>query len=155
MAPLRSSAFRTLDLVIGALFIYAGALKVIDPIGFSRDIDNYKILPWPAAVALALFLPWLEMFAGLCLVTRGLYRGGLLLLTSLTSLFIIASIVAKLRGLDISCGCFGHVSKGWSFGWHIALDFGMLIALLALMLGQKFPNAANQPTGELVSSHNL
>src|SRR3954466_3823654 len=122
MAPLRSFAFRIVDFIVGALFIYAGAIKILDPVGFSRAIDNYKILPWPAAVALGLFLPWLEMFAGLALITRGLYRGGLLLLTGLTSVFIIATIVAKARGLDISCGCFGHVSKGWSFGWHLVLD---------------------------------
>ena len=67
------------------------------------------------AVALGFFLPWLEIAAGVALVTRWMERGGLLILTALTTVFIVASVVAKSRGLDISCGCFGHASKDWSF----------------------------------------
>ena len=132
---------RVIEIIVGAIFIYAGAIKALDPVGFARDIDNYKLLPWPVAVALGLYLPWLEIFSGLALVTRRLYRGGLLILTLLTTVFIAASIVAKARGLDISCGCFGHVSKGWSFGWHLLLDFGILggLALLFFVDRQKGP----------------
>jgi len=124
--------FRALDFILAAVFIYAGILKVIDPVQFARDIDNYKMLPWPAAVAFGFYLPWLEIFCGLALIFRRLYRGSLFILTGLTVAFIVASIIAKARGLDISCGCFGHVSQGWSFGWHLLLDFGLLAALLAL-----------------------
>jgi putative oxidoreductase len=136
---------RILDFIIGGIFIYAGALKVMDPVGFARDIDNYKILPWPACVALGFFLPWLEMFTGLALITGGLYRGGLVLLVGLTSGFIAVSIKAKARGLDITCGCFGHVSKGWSFGWHMALDFGILAVLLLLWAARRERRSTNQP----------
>ena len=121
---------RIIALLIGALFIYAGILKVMDPVGFARDIDNYKIVSWPAAVALGFFLPWLEIGSGLALVTRKLERGGLLILGGLTTVFIVASIVAKARGLDISCGCFGHVSKDWSFGRHLILDFAILASII-------------------------
>ena len=100
-----------------------------DLIAFAKDIDNYKLLSWPAAVALGFFLPWLEIASGVALVTRWLERGGVLILGSLTNLFIAASIVAKARGLDISCGCFGHISKDWSFGRHLAVDFAILGAL--------------------------
>jgi len=51
----------------------------------------------------------------------------------LTTVFIVASIAAKARGLDISCGCFGHASQGWGFGWHMVLDFGLLAALVVLL----------------------
>ena len=126
-------ACRILNLVVGAIFIYAGILKVVDPVQFARDIDNYKMLPWPATVALALYLPWLEILCGLALIIRRLHRGAVLLLIGLTIAFIVASVIAKARGLDISCGCFGHASKGWSFGWHLLLDFGILSALVVLV----------------------
>ena len=132
---LPSVALRVLDFIIAAIFIYAGVLKVIDPVQFARDVDNYKMLPWPAAVAFGFYLPWLEIFCGLALIFCRLYRGSLFILTGLTIAFIVASIIAKSRGLDISCGCFGHVSQGWSFGWHFLLDFGLLSALLALWWG--------------------
>ena len=128
---------RILDFIIAAIFIYAGILKVLDPVQFARDIDNYKMLPWPAAVALAFYLPWLEILCGLALVFRRLYRGAVLLLIGLTIVFILASVIAKSRGLDISCGCFGHASQGWSFGGHMVLDFGLLAALVILLVAQK------------------
>jgi putative oxidoreductase len=137
--------WRIIDVLIGGLFIYAGIMKAFDPVGFARDIDNYKFLPWPVAVALGLYLPWLEILSGLALVTRRLYRGALLILAGLIIVFIAASIIAKARGLDISCGCFGHVSKGWSFGWHLALDFGILGGLIALWFVSSL-NAKSQQT---------
>jgi hypothetical protein len=56
------------------------------------------------------------------------------ILTALASIFIIATIAAKIRGLDITCGCFGHASKNWSFTAHLALDLSLLAALIALCI---------------------
>jgi putative oxidoreductase len=128
----RSIIWRALDIILAAVFIYAGVIKALDPAGFANDIDNYKILPWAISVRLAFYLPWLEIFCGLALITRRIYLGALSVLASLTSIFIIASLVAKARGLDITCGCFGHASKNWSFTTHLLLDFGLLAALLVL-----------------------
>ena len=123
---------RVVAILIGGLFLYAGIVKVIDPIEFARDIDNYKMLPWSSGVWLGLYLPWLEIFCGLALITRILYRGGVFIVTGLMSLFIVASIVAKARGLDVSCGCFGHASTYLNFSWHLVLDFVLLGGLLFL-----------------------
>jgi uncharacterized membrane protein YphA (DoxX/SURF4 family) len=123
---------RVIAIAVGALFVYAGAIKAIDPVEFARDIDNYKMLPWPMSVALALYLPWLEIFCGLALITHRLFRGSVFLVTGMMSVFIIASIVARSRGLDVSCGCFGHASKYLNFSWHLVLDFLLLGGLLLL-----------------------
>ena len=125
--------WRAVDLIVAAVFIYAGAIKVLDPIRFAGDIDNYKILPWAIGVRLAFYLPWLEIFCGLALIARRLYLGGLSILTALISIFIVATVAAKVRGLDITCGCFGHASKNWSFSTHLALDLILLGALLFLV----------------------
>ena len=126
-------AWRILDLIVAGIFIYAGALKALDPLRFANDIDNYKILPWAIGVRLAFYLPWLEIFCGVALIARRLYLGGVSILAALTSVFIIATIAAKVRGLDITCGCFGHASKNWSFTAHLALDLLLLGALLFLL----------------------
>jgi putative oxidoreductase len=128
----KSSAWRILDFLIAAVFIYAGVIKAFDPVQFAHDIDNYKILPWTICVALAFYLPWLEIFCALALIFRRFYRGGLSILTALVVVFLAASIAAKVRGLDITCGCFGHASQNWSFPAHLALDLGILAALAAL-----------------------
>jgi putative oxidoreductase len=128
----KSFVWRVLDLIIGGIFIYAGALKVLDPVQFAHDIDHYKILPWTIGVGLAFYLPWLEIFCSLALIFRRFYRGALSILTALVVVFLVATIAAKVRGLDITCGCFGHASQNWSFPAHLALDLGILAALAAL-----------------------
>jgi len=123
---------RVVAIIIGGLFIYAGAVKVIDPAEFARDIDNYKMLPWQLSVGMGLYLPWLEIFCGLALIVRVLYRGSISILAALLAIFIVITIVAKARGLDITCGCFGHASKYLSFAWHLVLDFLLLGGLVLL-----------------------
>jgi putative oxidoreductase len=133
----RNVVWRVADALVGAIFIYAGAIKAFDPIRFANDIDNYKILPWTIGVGLAVYLPWLEILCGLALVARVLYRGGLSILVALNGIFIAATIAAKIRGLDITCGCFGHASKNWSFSTHLALDLAILAALIALWFSSR------------------
>jgi putative oxidoreductase len=128
----RRYLWRILDFVLAGIFIYAGALKAFDPVQFASDIDNYKILPWPVTVALAFYLPWLEIFCALGLVFRFSYRGALSILTALILVFTLATVAAKIRGLDITCGCFGHASQHWSFPSHLATNLAILTALLAL-----------------------
>lgn len=136
-SPSRTVLYRIIGLIVGCIFIYAGAIKVMDPIGFARDIDNYHMLPWALSVRLAFYLPWLEVFCGLAVLGGLFYRGGLLILNALISIFIIASIVAKARGLDITCGCFGHASRNWNFSGHLALDLGLLAALAFLWFSDR------------------
>lgn len=134
--------WRFLDLIVGGVFIYAGAIKALDPVRFGLDIDNYKSLPWFISVRLAFYLPWLEIFCGLALIFRFLYRGGLSILTALILVFIGATIAAKARGLDITCGCFGHASEHWSFPQHMAIDLAILVGLIALWIKSRVRSAA-------------
>lgn len=151
--------WRIVDLILGAMFIFAGIAKILNldqliadlqhlrfasafadlgnlllasPAEFASDIDNYKILPWPASVALAFYLPWLEILCALGLVFRFFYRGALSILTALIVGFTLATIAAKVRGLDITCGCFGHASQNWSFPAHLVTNLAILSGLLLL-----------------------
>jgi putative oxidoreductase len=159
--------WRLLDFVVAGVFIFAGLSKILDldrliadlqhlqfgnaltdlrnlsvasPAEFASGIDNFKILPWPVSVALAFYLPWLEIFSALALVFRLLYRGGLAILTASIVVFTLAIIAAKVRGLDITCGCFGHASQHWSFPGHLATNLTILAALLALLFRATFRN---------------
>src|SRR5215470_4529737 len=115
----KSLIWRIVDFIIAAICIYAGALKAFDPVQFAHDIDHYKILPWTVGV-------------GLALIFRVFYRGALSILTALVVIFLVATIAAKARGLDITCGCFGHASQNWSFPAHLALDLAILGVLVIL-----------------------
>jgi putative oxidoreductase len=137
IASKKLTLWQVLAFIIAGIFIYAGAIKALDPVQFASDIDNYKILPWPISVALAFYLPWLEIFCGFALVVRSLYRGALSILTALILVFTLATIAAKVRGLDITCGCFGHASQNWSFPAHLATNLAILAGLLALWFQSK------------------
>ena len=159
--------WRGLDFILAGLFIFAGLSKIFDldhliadlqqlqftgvladlrnlslasPSEFARGIDNFKLLPWPVSVALAFYLPWLEIFCALGLVFRFLYRGALTLLIMLMVVFTLAITAAKVRGLDITCGCFGHASQQWSFPSHLATNLAILAGLLVLFFKARSRN---------------
>ena len=106
----------------GTVFVYAGALKVWNPDLFKEDILNYRLVPYQAAVAAALYLPWLEIACGLATIFRieRLYRGALFILSGLMILFVTAYLSTLLRGIDIECGCFGKLTRSWQ-PWQILL----------------------------------
>jgi putative oxidoreductase len=134
--------WRIVALLVGVVFIFAGLSKIVDfqsfrfldPMDFARGIDNYKILPWTFSVWLAFYLPWLEIICGIALLFRRLYSGALAILLALLLVFIVATVAAKMHGIDISCGCFGHLSDQLSFAWHLALDCAILAGLCGLLV---------------------
>lgn len=125
----RSIVWTALALIVGGIFIYAGASKVSDPAQFAKDIQNFRIVEWPIAIRLAFYLPWLEILAGLALIVGFLRSGALTILTGLMVVFIAATIAAHARGISLDCGCFGAASKGMSFTTHMLIDFAILAAL--------------------------
>jgi putative oxidoreductase len=143
----RRRVWRIVEFIIGGIFIYAGVLKAMEPLSFANDIENYHVLPWPIGVRLAFYLPWLEILCGLALITRRLYSGAVSILFGLMLIFIGATIAAKMRGLDITCGCFGHASNNLSFTWHLVLDLVLLGGLIALWFARRENSRA--PESEL------
>ncbi|MEP6810673.1 MAG: MauE/DoxX family redox-associated membrane protein [Chthoniobacterales bacterium] len=119
-----------LAFLVGAVFIYAGALKAWDPVKFASDIQNFHLLSWPLGMRLAFYLPWLEIVCGLALIVGWLRTGAAGILTALLVVFIAATIAARMRGIDLDCGCFGKATKDLPFAWHLAIDFALLAALL-------------------------
>lgn len=123
--------------LVGGLFATAGTLKALDPAAFVQAIGNYQLLPQAAAVALAFYLPWLEIFCGLSLVLKRLQTGALALLGGLTLVFIAALLSAWGRGLNIECGCFGAGDGAAHYGTALGRDFVLLAALGWLWRRQK------------------
>ena len=114
---------------VGGVFIYAGALKAIDPAQFARDVDNFRLLPYAASCAVALYLPWLEILAGSALALGVMRRGAVLILGAMLSVFVVALSSAWARGLDITCGCFGQGQNHSNYPLSLLLDLILLAAL--------------------------
>lgn len=94
-------------LILGAVLLVAGALKVPNLPKSAMAVRAYEMLPIPIANFLGYTLPWIEIGLGLLLIVGVTVKisGALGVLTMLA--FIIAIAQAWARGLSIDCGCFG------------------------------------------------
>ena len=125
-----------LRLVLGGLFIYAGAVKVLDPLGFAQNIRNYDLVGQSLSFIAAVVLPWLEILAGVALAAGIWKRASALIISGLLVFFILLTLVTIARGLDVECGCFGALSRKAGLGVIIE-DLGMLFMGLCLLFGPK------------------
>lgn len=98
-------------IVLGGLFVYAGAIKALGPLDFAQNIRNYRLVGQSLSFAVALVLPWLEILAGAFLVAGIWKRGASLVVSGLLVFFIALTVLTMIRGLDIDCGCFGAVDR--------------------------------------------
>jgi uncharacterized membrane protein YphA (DoxX/SURF4 family) len=94
-------------LILGAVLLVAGALKVPNLPKSAMAVRAYEMLPIPIANFLGYTLPWIEIGLGLLLIVGVTVKisGALGALTMLA--FVIAIAQAWARGLSIDCGCFG------------------------------------------------
>lgn len=107
-------------LILGVVFVYASFSKIQDPGVFAVSVANYQMLPPSLVRVVALVLPMVELLSGLVLLLsavellvgrRFLFtrwsREAAALIAVMMVVFLVGLTQAAIRGLDISCGCFG------------------------------------------------
>lgn len=117
-------------LLIGGLFLVAGAAKWGDPASLATQIRAIGLTPADAAMPLSLFIPTLELLLGAGLVAgywRGAHWLGVFLLTAV---FTVALARAAALGVAEACACFGAAFP-MSLPWALARN--TLILAVALM----------------------
>lgn len=109
IAPL---ILRSLQFLLGAVFAYAGASKIGEPLRFADSIASFQILPMLFINPLALTLPPLEILTGLMLLATvrreacGVRRVSALSAMVMSAVFTLALGSALARGIQVDCGCF-------------------------------------------------
>jgi len=98
-------------LILGGVFIWAGIIKITNPLGFAQDIANYLIFPQNVSFFLALLLPWIEVICGVFIITGLFLRSSSAFLSCILVGFLILIFVTMIRGIDVECGCFGSLSQ--------------------------------------------
>ena len=96
-----------LRLVIGGVFVYAGAIKLMEPLAFADSIATYQLVPKWGINFVALGLPPMEIIAGVMLILGWQQRLAVFCLLVFALVFCFALAQGLLRGLEIDCGCFG------------------------------------------------
>lgn len=119
-------------LLTGGAFIYAAVLKIADPMGFAQDVLNYRVVGPTLAFPVAVFLPWVELFAGLSLISGVVEKGGALVASILYAGFIGLVLSVIVRGLDVDCGCFGSLSS--KADWRLVAQDAVLLAMSLAIL---------------------
>jgi uncharacterized membrane protein YphA (DoxX/SURF4 family) len=115
-----------LRIVLGAIFAYAGYVKLVQPWQlFAAGIAEYQIVPLWAATFLARTLPWFEILLGLMLVVGRWSRVSSVIVSCLLLVFFSLMVRAFAQGKEINCGCFGPNEL---ISWKTLLRDGSMLA---------------------------
>lgn len=139
----RNRAHAVCRILLGAVFVYASWGKILDPAAFARIIANYQIVSAGTGHLTALFLPYLELVCGVCLIINRWSRGSALIVTGLMMVFIAALAYNIYRGLDIDCGCFTLTEGATGSMWvNLVRD----ILFLAMAIGTVLYRQPTRPS---------
>jgi uncharacterized membrane protein YphA (DoxX/SURF4 family) len=118
--PVRASRFSklrfALDLVLrvalGALFLYTGIVKALDLTATAQAVSGYAVLPGYFLYPAAFWLTFFEIALGTLLLLGLFTRPAAAGVAVMAVVFMAALIQAKVRDLDITCGCFNASTTG-------------------------------------------
>lgn len=130
--------YRLVRFCLGAIFVFSGAIKLIDPKKFARTISEFDLLPELLLAPVAIGLPSIELLAGLGLIFD--VRGSLSTIFGLLIMFIVVLWFGILKGLDIDCGCFsiGELKDHASLRDALHRDLVMVAAVFYLYIVRLF-----------------
>lgn len=148
-------------LVLGGVWLYAGALKLPHPEASVSAVRAYQLLPLGATQFVGYVLPVLEVVIGALLLLGLLTRVSGAVSAVLQVGFIIGIVSVWVRGIPINCGCFGDGGYDPNafdkYPWEIARDVGLLL-LSALLVWRPstpfaldsvlFPSVRKAPDGQ-------
>lgn len=97
---------------LGAVFLAAGAAKLIDRAEFENNLPAFGVR-WPGVARwVSHGLPVAEVVVGLMLIAGLLVNVAAGVAAGLLATFTAVVAVALARGRPVSCGCFGNVGRG-------------------------------------------
>ncbi|HEY0381200.1 MAG TPA: MauE/DoxX family redox-associated membrane protein [Candidatus Elarobacter sp.] len=128
-----------LRVVLGAIFVIAGASKIGHADMFAAQIAGFRLLPQIVIAPLALALPFLELLLGGYLIL-GLYtRTAAWVAAVVLATFDAAIASAVVRGMSVSCGCFGPNDATVTTWTEVARD--AVFVVMAVVVALRAPGA--------------
>ena len=126
-------------LLLGAVWLFAGATKITDLDASVRAVRAYRLLPETAAQVVGAGLPVVELLLGALLVVGAGVRAAATVSAVLMLAFVVGIASAWARGLRIDCGCFGSggdLAAGQDPGYGIELTRDAALFVLAVLLAR-------------------
>lgn len=132
---IQSYMYHGARIIIGLVFIYASYDKILNPAAFAKIVYNYQILPDELVNFAAIFLPWLELTIGFLLIIGIWLPGSVFIGNLLLIIFFSAILYNKVRGLDISCGCFStSAGETGESTLYLLRDFSFVVIAIYLFI---------------------
>ncbi|NAY93029.1 DoxX family membrane protein [Muricauda sp. JGD-17] len=131
-------------IVVGALFIISGLIKLNDPVGFSFKLEEYFSqgvldLPFlmPLALGISIFVVIIEVILGILLLIGFKPKFTVWSLLLMIIFFTFLTFYSAYFNKVTDCGCFGDAIKltPWE---SFTKDVVLLILILVLFYGRKF-----------------
>jgi len=136
----------SLRAVLGAIFIWAGSMKLLDLDSFVQSVSDFQFAPFDQApwdMWIGYALPVFEVIVGTSLILGILLKGAMISALVLCFSFLIVIISAHARGLNYECGCFGRALSFENTAVHIgilSLMIVLVVVLIFLELRNSKPN---------------
>ena len=97
--------------ILAAIFIYTGYIKIESPLQFAVVLLGYDLLPEVWIPYIAQWFPWAEVVLGIFLLIGWKMRYVAAASTALLLFFTAILSITYFRGIDANCGCFDFTSK--------------------------------------------
>jgi len=127
-------AILVLRVAIGLVFVVAGLAKIGHATEFAAQIAGFRLLPQPVVAPMALVLPFLELLLGGYLVIGLFTRASAWTAAALFALFDAAIASAVVRGMTVSCGCFGPNDTTVTTWPEVARDAVLVVIAIVVAL---------------------
>lgn len=113
--------------ILGLLFLYAGAAKILDIGAFATQVRHFGLENVRLASWFAHYVPFLEVTCALALLARRSTIGAALLCIVLLIVFEGGLIYGWVHGYTGGCGCFGKLFGGTSLGTAFVRNLALLV----------------------------
>lgn len=121
---LRWSALTGIEVVICFVLLRSALAHLVNPYFFLSSIYEYDVATIGVGEAVALVLPHLQLVVAICLLLSLWEQSALFVAASMLTAFAMLQGIAHVRGLEISCGCFGATGSE-------AIGLGTILATFA------------------------
>jgi hypothetical protein len=143
LGPRARVALWLVRIALAGVFVFAAVPKLLEPAEFATAIHNYRLVPEAVVGHLALFIPVFELVIALGLLLPSYAQGAALLATVMLGAFTVALAQARIRGIDLSCACFGAAFDAKVSWFTVARTLGL--GALAAWIVVAVHKAAAQP----------
>lgn len=123
--------------LVGALFVAAGASKVGHFNDLAAAIAGFRILPEPFVGPLAVLLPFFEIGLGLYLIAGLFTRAAAAVGAVQLTIYAAAIASAVIRHIPATCGCFGPQDTATADWPHVVTD--LALAAICVLVALRAP----------------